>query len=320
MSGALLLFAAESISAGESISGAESISAGESAVPTLGDAVDAIVESPNETLPLLAEFFKNLGSSLVSMLPKIVFALVVLVLGIIVTKLALFGLSKGLSKTKLDLTVTKFTTQVAKIILYLVLITIVLSLLGIPSTSIIAVIGTAGVAIGLALQDSLSNVAGGFLLMINKPFKIGDYIISNGVEGTVSQISVLYTRLDSVTNQAVFIPNGMAVNATIVNNNGNAERRLEMLFSISYNDDFGKAKGLIEALINDHPKIIHDRPLLVAMKEHGSSAIVILVRAWCPANDYWDIYFELNEQVRAAFIENGIEIPFEQLDVHVKEQ
>lgn len=308
MSGALLLFAAESISAGES------------AVPTLGDAVDAIVESPNETLPLLAEFFKNLGGSFVSMLPKIVFALVVLVLGIIVTKLALLGLSKGLGKTKLDLTVTKFTAQVAKIILYLVLITIVLSLLGIPSTSIIAVIGTAGVAIGLALQDSLSNVAGGFLLMINKPFKIGDYIISNGVEGTVAQISVLYTRLDSVTNQAVFIPNGMAVNATIVNNNGNAERRLEMLFSVSYNDDFNKAKGIIEALLNEHPKILHDRPLLVAMKEHGSSSIVILVRAWCAADDYWDIYFELNEQVRAAFIENGIEIPFEQLDVHVKEQ
>ncbi len=306
MSGALLLLAAESVSGAESV------------VPTLGDAVDAIVESPKETLPLLAEFFKNLGSSFMSMLPKIVFALVVLIVGIIITKLALLGLSKGLSKTKLDLTVTKFTTQVAKIILYLVLITIVLSLLGIPSTSIIAVIGTAGVAIGLALQDSLSNVAGGFLLMINKPFKIGDYIISNGVEGTVAQISVLYTRLDSVTNQAVFIPNGMAVNATIVNNNGNAERRLEMLFSISYNDDFGKARELIEDMLNKHPKILHDRPPLVVMKEHGSSAIVILVRAWCASSDYWDIYFELNEQVRAAFIDNGIEIPFEQLDVHVK--
>ncbi len=306
MSGALLLLAAESVSVAESV------------VPTLGDAVDAIVESPKETLPLLAEFFKNLGSSFMSMLPKIVFALVVLIVGIIITKLALLGLSKGLSKTKLDLTVTKFTTQVAKIILYLVLITIVLSLLGIPSTSIIAVIGTAGVAIGLALQDSLSNVAGGFLLMINKPFKIGDYIISNGVEGTVAQISVLYTRLDSVTNQAVFIPNGMAVNATIVNNNGNAERRLEMLFSISYNDDFGKARELIEDMLNKHPKILHDRPPLVVMKEHGSSAIVILVRAWCASSDYWDIYFELNEQVRAAFIDNGIEIPFEQLDVHVK--
>lgn len=302
------------------ISALASVSSEESAVPTLGDAVDAIVEHPDETLPLLGDFFKNLGSSFMTMLPKLIFALVVLIVGVIVTKLVLFGLSRGLGRTKLDLTVTKFTTQVAKIVLYLVLITIVLSLLGIPSTSIITVIGTAGVAIGLALQDSLSNVAGGFLLMINKPFKIGDYIISNGVEGTVAQISVLYTRLNSGSNQAVFIPNGMAVNATIINNNGNTTRRVQMEFSISYNDDFGEAKSIIQELLDAHPKILHEEPTLVVMKEHGSSAIIIMARAWCKTVDYWDVYYDLNEQVRAAFFENGIEIPFNQLDVHVKEQ
>lgn len=154
--------------------------------------------------------------------------------------------------------------------------------------------------------------------MINKPFKIGDYIITNDVEGTVSQISILYTRLDSMTNQAIFIPNGMAVNATIVNNNGNENRRLEMLFSISYDDDFGKAKEIIEGILNDHPQILHEIPLLVVMKEHSNSAIVILVRAWCKAAEYWDIYFDLNERVRASFIANDIQIPFDQLDVHVK--
>lgn len=288
--------------------------------PTLGDAVDAMVEHPKETLPLIGEFFKNLGSSFVAMLPKLIFAVIVLIVGIIVTKLVLFVMSKGLGKTKLDLTVTKFTTQVAKIVLYMLLITIVLSMLGIPSTSIITVIGTAGVAIGLALQTSLSNVAGGFLLMINKPFKIGDYIITNGVEGTVSQISILYTRLDSLTNQAIFIPNGMAVNATIVNNNGNKNRRLEMLFSISYEDDFAKAKELIEGLLNADKRIYHEMPRMIVLKEHGASALVILVRAWCATDDYWDIYFDMNEKVRAAFIENGITIPFNQLDVHVKEE
>lgn len=300
----------------EAVSGAESGAVSE--VPTLGDAVDAIVENPQETLSALGEFIQNIGKSIVAMLPKIIFAVVVLIAGLIITKLALFGLSKGLGKTKLDLTVTKFTTQVAKIVLYVLLITIVLSMLGIPATSVVTVIGTAGVAIGLALQDSLSNVAGGFLLMINKPFKIGDYIITNGVEGTVAQISILYTRLDSMTNQAVFIPNGMAVNATIINNNGNENRRLEMLFSISYDDDFGKAKGVIEDILNEHPQILHEIPLLIVMKEHSSSAIVILVRAWCIASEYWDIYFDLNERVRAAFIANDIMIPFDQLDVHVK--
>lgn len=315
----ILCFIAESaesvINAVESAVESEAVS-----VPTLGDAVDAIVEHPKETLPLIGEFFKNLGSSIVAMLPKLIFAVVVLVVGIIVTKLALFILSKGLNKTKLDLTVTKFTSQVVKIVLYMLLITIVLSMLGIPSTSIITVIGTAGVAIGLALQTSLSNLAGGFLLMINKPFKIGDYIITNGVEGTVAQISLLYTRLDSATNQAVFIPNGMAINATIINNNANKTRRVEMLYSISYDDDVTKAKSLIEELLNADKRVLHEMPLSVVLKEHGSSALVIRARAWCATDDYWDIYFDMNEKVRAAFSENGISIPYDQLDIHMKEQ
>lgn len=315
----ILRFIAES--AESTIEAVESAAESEIAsVPTLGDAVDAIVEHPQETLPLIGEFFKNLGSSLVAMLPKLIFAVVVLIVGIIVTKLALFILSKGLNKTKLDLTVTKFTSQVVKIVLYMLLITIVLSMLGIPSTSIITVIGTAGVAIGLALQTSLSNLAGGFLLMINKPFKIGDYIITNGVEGTVAQISLLYTRLDSATNQAVFIPNGMAINATIINNNANKTRRVEMLYSISYDDDVTKAKSLIEELLKADKRVLHEMPLSVVLKEHGSSALVIRARAWCATDDYWDIYFDMNEKVRAAFSENGISIPYDQLDIHMKEQ
>lgn len=318
----ILRFIAESAESVESaIEAVESAVESEVAsVPTLGDAVDAIVEHPKETFSLIGDFFKNLGSSLVAMLPKLIFAIVVLVIGIIVTKLVLFILSKGLNKTKLDLTVTKFTSQVVKIVLYMLLITIVLSMLGIPSTSIITVIGTAGVAIGLALQTSLSNLAGGFLLMINKPFKIGDYIITNGVEGTVAQISLLYTRLDSATNQAVFIPNGMAVNATIINNNANKTRRVEMLYSISYDDDFSKAKSLIEELLNADKRVLHEMPLSVVLKEHGSSALIIRARAWCATDDYWDIYFDMNEKVRAAFAENGITIPFDQLDVHVKDK
>ena len=318
MIGWLYLAASAESAVAESVAGDSEVVS--EAAPTLGDAVDAIVEHPKETLPLIAEFFKNMGNSLVAMLPKLIFAVIVLIVGIIVTKLVLLVLSKGLGRTKLDLTVTKFTTQVVKIVLYMLMITIVLSMLGIPSTSIITVIGTAGVAIGLALQTSLSNVAGGFLLMINKPFKIGDYIITNGVEGTVSQISILYTRLDSSTNQAIFIPNGMAVNATIVNNNGNRDRRVEMLYSISYDDDVAKAKSLIEELLNADKRVHHELPISVVLKEHGASALVIRARAWCAADDYWDIYFDMNEKVRAAFDENGISIPYDQLDVHVKDE
>ncbi|MCM1164556.1 MAG: mechanosensitive ion channel [Lachnospiraceae bacterium] len=286
---------------------------------TLGDAVHDLVEKPEETLSTIGNFFQGLGNALLSVIPTILFAVAVLILGLILSKLVLALLSKGLSKTKLELTVTKFTSQMAKIVLYTLLITIVLNILGIPATSIVTVIGTAGVAIGLALQNSLSNVAGGFLLMITKPFKIGDYIITNGVEGTVSQISILHTRLDSATNQAVFVPNGLAINATIINNNGNDTRRVDLKFSISYNDDFETARSVILGLIEEHPLVLKSVEPTVRMLEHGESAIIIAARAWCNTSDYWTVYFDLTERVRAAFIENGIEIPFKQMDVHVVE-
>lgn len=284
---------------------------------TLNDAVHELVTKPEETLSAFGKFFQSLGNAILSAIPTIIFAVIVLIIGLILSKLTLALLSRGLSRTKLELTVTKFTTQMAKILLYTLLITIVLNILGIPAASIITVIGTAGVAIGLALQNSLSNAAGGFLLMITKPFKIGDYIITNGVEGTVSQISILHTRLNSGSNQAIFVPNGLAINATIINNNGNDTRRVDMTFSISYNDDFNTARDIILGLIEDHPLVLKEKTPLVRMKEHGESAIIIAARAWCNTADYWTVYFDITEQVRAAFIENGIEIPFNQLDVHV---
>lgn len=284
---------------------------------TLGDAVQSLVERPEETLSALGKFFQGAGNAILGAVPTILFAAAVLALGIIITKFALMLVSKGLNKSKLDLTVTKFTTQMSKIVLYTLLATIVLNILGIPATSIITVIGTAGVAIGLALKDSLANVAGGFLLMITKPFKIGDYIISNGVEGTVAQISFLHTRLNSSSNQAIFIPNGLAINATIINNNGNDTRRVDLTFSVSYDSDFSKARGLILDLILAHPLVLREKEPLVRMKEHGNNALILVARAWCAASDYWDVYFDLTEQVRAAFVENGIEIPYDQLDVHI---
>ena len=164
---------------------------------TINDAVHDLVEHPEETVSKLSEFFHNMWDAIVRAVPTIILAIIVLIVGLIVCKLVLKLISKGLDRTRLDLTVTNFTKQCCKIVLYVLLITVVLSTLGIPATSIVTVIGTAGVAIGLALQNSLSNVAGGIMLMINKPFKIGDYISVAGVSGTVRQITILYTRLDS---------------------------------------------------------------------------------------------------------------------------
>lgn len=284
---------------------------------SLEEALSDLTHDPQRSLTAIGNFFKGLLDAFVDSLPSIILAIVILIVGIIFTKISIKLMTKGLSKTKLDLTVVKFTTQVVKILLYVLLITIVLSLLGIPSTSIITVIGTAGVAIGLALQNSLSNVAGGFLLMITKPFKIGDYIISNGVEGTVSQISILHTRLNSSSNQAILIPNGLVLNAVVINNSQNSERRVDLNFSISYNDDFEFAQCTITELIRAHEKVDKEKEIFVRMSEHGNSAIIITARCWCKNEDYWQVHFDLIEQVRAAFIEKNIEIPFNQLDVNI---
>lgn len=284
---------------------------------TLNDAMQELVQNPEQAMTALGDFFSNLLDSLIAAIPTVIFAIVVLILGLILTKFCLWVISKCLERSKTDITVAKFVKQCAKIILKVMLLIVVLSMLGIPTTSVITVIGTAGVAIGLALQDSLSNVAGGFILMVTKPFKIGDYIIINGVEGTVAQISILHTRLDSGSNQAIFIPNGQAVNATVTNNSANATRRVDMKFSISYDDDFDKAQTIILDILAKNEKVLDDPAPTVRMTEHGASAIVIATRPWCKNSDYWDVYFETTEQVRAAFIENNISIPFDQLDVHV---
>ena len=288
-----------------------------STTSSLDEAFPNLSGNPEETLTALGKFFNNIWEAFLRSIPSILLAITILVVGIILTKICVKLMSKGLSKTKLDLTVVKFTTQVTKILLYVLLLTVVLSMVGIPATSIITVIGTAGVAIGLALQNSLSNVAGGFLLMITKPFKIGDYIISNGVEGTVSQISILHTRLDSVTNQAIFIPNGLAINAVVVNNSQNAERRVDVDFSISYKDDFETARQIITDIIKAHDKVDKQREIFVRMSDHGESAIIITSRCWCKNADYWQVHFDLIEQVRAAFIEKNIEIPFKQIDINI---
>ncbi len=287
---------------------------------TLNDAVQELVEKPEQALSAIGDFFVNLGRSILSAIPTILFAVLILVLGLLVTKLCLWLISKGMNKTKLEVTVKKFVSQVAKIILYVLLITIVLSILGIPSTSIITIIGTAGVAIGLALQDSLSNVAGGFMLMITKPFKIGDYIIVNGTEGTVSQISIIHTRLDSASNQAIFIPNGQAVNAVVVNNSNNETRRVDLTYSISYASDYRKAREIILEILKNNEMVLDDPAPLVRMKEQGESAVVIAARPWCRTPDYWDVVFDTNEQVFDAFCENGIVIPFNQREVHITDK
>lgn len=253
------------------------------------------------------------------MLPCIIGALIILAAGYFATKLTLKIMAKGLSMKHIDTTVHKFLMSVVRVTMTVLIVIMALSALKVPMSSIIAAVGTAGLAIGLALQDSLSNVAGGFIILFSQPFKCGDYIKIGNVEGTVDVISILYTRLLTVENQAICIPNGTVSKSTVVNITAEEKRRLELKFSIGYNDDHHKAMELIREIVNSDQRTLHapDEPLIV-MCDHGDSAVILMLRVWVPTEEYWDMRFKFIETVKERFDENGISIPFKQLDVHIE--
>lgn len=268
----------------------------------------------------ISNFFIGIWSGFLNVLPTILFALVVLVAGFLLSKLAIKLMTKAFERTKLDLTITKFLKSALKIVLYVLLLTVVLSILGVPTTSIITVIGTAGVAVGLALQDSLSNLAGGFLILFSKPFKVGSYIKTNGEEGTVDCINILYTKLITPDNKVIYVPNGMAANAVCVNFTELNHRRIEHTLSISYEENFEKAKeAILKALSAEKLLVTEDEMApVVLMGGQGDSGIDIIVRAWCETDKYWDAYFGTICRIREQFIADKIAVPFNQLDVHIK--
>lgn len=274
-----------------------------------------------ENVSGLNKFLSDVWEGFIGKLPTIIFAIILLVVGILLSKLVVKLMGKALDRSKMDLTINRFLKSVVKIVLYVLVITVVLTLLGVPTTSIITVIGTAGVAVGLALQNSLSNLAGGFLILFAKPFRVGSYISVAGVEGTVAEINILYTKLYTIDNKAVFIPNGTASNAVLTNVNEAEKRRVDIVFSISYDNDYDKAVTAINKAIADIPQALTDseHTPFVRMCAHGASSIDIVTRVWCKTSDYWDVYFAMYEKVRAEFIAADIEIPYQQVDIHVRE-
>lgn len=251
--------------------------------------------------------------------PHLISAVIIFAVGTVVTKIVIKIMSKGRMSKRLEPTAQSFIRSIVKTALYVIVIIMTLSTLQVPMSSIIAAVGAAGVAIALALQNSLSNVAGGFLLMLNRPFKCGDFVEINGVSGNVDAITILYTRLLTIDNKAVIIPNGTAANATITNYTQEECRRLEMHFSIAYDADFDKARAVLLETIGSNPLALDaPQPPMIVMSEHADSAIKIMVRVWVKSENYWDLNFELLEDVKHNFDLNGIEIPYNKLDVHIK--
>ncbi|MBC8610164.1 Small-conductance mechanosensitive channel [uncultured Ruminococcus sp.] len=243
--------------------------------------------------------------------------LLVLVIGLTLIKLVMNLLRKGLQKSKIDVTAHKFILTICKFLLLFLLALAILETLNIKASSVLAAFGVVGLAVSLAVQDTLSNVASGFLLLMTRPFEVGDYVQVNNVEGTVIHISIVNTKLDTIDNKAVYIPNRQITDSVITNFTREEQRRLDLKFSIAYHNDFRKAKEILLDIVTHHPMALQEPEPVVRLCEHGDSALKILVRVWVKSEDYWDLNFDLLEEVKLRFDEAGIEIPYQHMDVIV---
>ncbi len=226
---------------------------------------------------------------------------------------------KRLQKKKADETLSRVCTQAARIILKLLVLVCLIGYVGIETASISAVIASIGVGISLAVQGTLSNFAGGVIIIVMRPFKIGDYITSNGQEGTVEDIKLFYTHIVTNDNKAVVIPNGSLANNVIVNSSAKDTRRVDIVTQVAYGSDVALVKKLIKDVCQQNGLVFKDPAPFVEMSELNESSLDFTVRVWCNRSDYWTVKFALLDDIKKALDENGIEIPYKQIDVHVKE-
>lgn len=262
----------------------------------------------------ILEYLKQLGTDVGL---KIIFGLIVLFVGMKLAKWAVKLVSKGKAFSKLEVSVQSFLLSFIKIILYALVIASAAIIWGIPTTSFLTIFTSAGVAVGLALQGALSNFAGGLMILIFKPFKVGDFIENGAVMGTVKDITIIYTILHTVDNKVITIPNGTLTNSNVINYSTLPSRRVDIKFSAGYHDDIEKVKRVLMSVAEAHEKVLKDPAPFVRLTAQGSSSLDYTFRVWCAGADYWDVYFDMMERVKMAFDENGISIPFQQVDVHM---
>ena len=252
--------------------------------------------------------------------PKLVLAIIVLIAGLWIIKGFNRILIKGMERNNLEPSLQKFLSSFVSITLKILLLISVASMIGIATTSFIAVLGAAGLAVGLALQGSLANFAGGVLILLFKPYKVGDVIEAQGFLGTVNEIQVFYTVIKSFDNKTIVIPNGVLSNNSITNYSTEKIRRADMTFGIGYDDDIQKAKDVIKKLVDEDSRILKDPAPSVVVSELADSSVNFSVKVWCDSTDLWPVYFDMQEKVKTNFDKEGISIPFPQRDVHIYQQ
>ena len=250
---------------------------------------------------------------------KIIGAIAVFIIGRWVAKFFSSLVRKVMDKRDVDPTITKFVGSLTYFALLTFIVLAALGLVGIQTTSFIAVLGAAGLAIGLALQGSLANFAAGFLLILFRPFKVGDFIDAAGVAGTVEAIQIFTTRLATPDNKTIIIPNSKLTGDNITNFSAKGTRRADMVFGIGYEDDIDKAREIISDVLSNDERVLKDPPMQIAVAELADSSVNFATRAWVNARDYWGVVFDTTEAVKKRFDAEGVSIPFPQRDVHLYE-
>ena len=249
---------------------------------------------------------------------KIILSLLVLLLGNLLIKFILKKIATGKASQKMDPTALTFICSFLKIGLYTVLGISIVGILGVETASVITVLATAGAALALALQGSLSNMAGGLMLLIFRPFRVGDFLEACGNSGTVIEVGIFYTVVRTGDNRHVTIPNGSLLNSVMINYSKEQNRRVDIELNVAYGTDVEAAKDLVMSIVKKHEKVLTDPAPFIRMTEMADSSLKVTLRVWADSANYWDVKFDLTESINKAFVENSISIPFPQMDVHIK--
>lgn len=288
----------------------------EEVIMTAGEVASNIDKKANAFI----DYFQSHINSMINFGIKVIIAILLFIAGRFLIKFILKVCDRCFTRAGTEISVKKFLHSLIKVVLNIILIIIVCSQLGIETTSFIAVMGSAGLALGLSLQGSLSNFAGGILILILKPFVVGDYIIDGGSskEGKVQRIDLFYTHLVTVDNKMIVIPNGELANSNITNLTTFDKRRIDLLIGIGYASDINKAKQILEKIAKSHELVLKDSEIFVFVSSLDESQVTMGMRVWTNTDDYWTVKYQLNEQIKTEFDLNNIEIPFNQIDVHLK--
>jgi len=265
----------------------------------------------------LTGYAEKLITMAVEKAPSLVIAILTLIVGLWIIKSVVKGFNKTMARSKTEVSLQKFLSSLISVTLKVILLISVAQMAGFNTMSFVAILGAAGLAVGLALQGSLSNFAGGVLILILKPFKVGNFIDTQGHTGTVAAINVFNTILKTPDNKTVILPNGSLSNSDLTNYSTEPTRRVDMTFGIGYEDDLRKAKEILTRLANSDKRVLDNPEPTIVVSELADSSVNFSVKVWCKSSDYWGVYTDMQEKVKLEFDQQKISIPFPQQDVHI---